>query len=99
MLAVNKTLTSVGYATLRSPTHLRCARQQPLSVLAFCPLRSLRPLTLMRRLDGNELRSEGAKHVADMLAVNQTLTSVEYAMPRSPTHALHEHERSSHCQC
>ena len=39
----------------------------------------------MCRLGGNELRSEGAKHVTDMLAVNQTLTSVEYATPRSPT--------------
>ena len=29
--------------------------------------------------------SEGAKHVADMLAVNQTLTSVEYATPHSHT--------------
>ena len=38
----------------------------------------------MCRLDSNELGSEGAKHVADMLAVNQTLTSVGYA----PRHAL-----------
>ena len=32
----------------------------------------------------NKLGAEGAKHVADMLAVNQTLTSVEYASLRSP---------------
>ena len=47
----------------------------------------------MCRLGDNELRSEGAKHVANMLAVNQTLTSVEYAMPCSPTLALHERQQ------
>ena len=38
----------------------------------------------MCRLGGNELKPEGANHVAKMLAVNQTLTSVGYA----PRHAL-----------
>ena len=40
------------------------------------------------------LKAEGAKHVADALAVNQTLTSVQYATPRSPnTLALHERQQ------
>ena len=39
-------------------------------------------ISLARRLDGNKLGVEGAKHVADMLAVNKTLTSVEYAAAR-----------------
>ena len=64
-----------------------------MSVLAFCSFRSLRPLTLMCRLGGNELFSEGAKHVADALAVNQTLTSVGYATPRSYIHTLALHAR------
>ena len=37
---------------------------------------------LVCSLGYNELKAEGAKHVADMLAVNKTLTSVEYATAR-----------------
>ena len=46
--------------------------QQPLT-----PPSSLPPL--VRSLRNNRLQAEGAKHVADMLTVNHTLTSIEYA--------------------
>ena len=41
-------------------------------------------LILVCSLCNSSLKAEGAKHVADALAVNQTLTSVEYASLRSP---------------
>ena len=51
-------------------------------------------LILVCSLANNFLNAEGAKHVADALAVNQTLTSVRYATPRSPnTFALHERQQ------
>ena len=34
---------------------------------------------LVRSLARNDLKAEGAKHVADMLMINKTLTSVKYA--------------------
>ena len=40
-------------------------------------------LTLIRSLDNNRLEVEGAEHVANALAVNQTLTSVEYGTTHS----------------
>ena len=49
----------------------------------------MHPFILVCSIMGNRLGLEGVKHVADMLAVNQTLTSVEYATPHSHTHVTH----------
>ena len=53
-----------------------------------------RALILVCSLRENSLKEEGAKHVADALAINQTLTSVAYATLRSPnTLALHKRQQ------
>ena len=38
----------------------------------------------MCSVDGNNMGPEGAKYLADMLKVNQTLTSVKYAPTNLP---------------
>ena len=40
-------------------------------------------------VSGNSLEEEGAKHLASALAVNQTLTSVEYAANCSISYCHH----------
>ena len=44
--------------------------QQPLTALSLSPMRSV---------SGNYMRADGAKHFANALVVNQSLTSLEYA--------------------
>ena len=49
-------------------------------------------LILLCSIGYNDIGNEGAKHVADMLAVNQTLTSVEYVTPHPFFPMRHRHE-------
>ena len=46
-------------------------------------------MALARSLETNDLKATGAKYVADMLKVNQTLTSVKYGV--LSFHVFHTH--------
>ena len=66
---------------LPSATTLKTLEYVPVKALAFHSCHH--PLTLVslpfHSVSGNSLKEEGAKHLASALAVNQTLTSIEYA--------------------
>ena len=71
-------------------TSLRCTRRAHAICWAGC---ACHPICSFR---SNRMGPEGAKHFADMLTANKTLTSVEYATPHlRPAPPCNRHESVS----